>query len=724
MTDCLGVVDTIFFNNRKIKIYDGKGGTAKSTNVTKMLNYYKKEFGRYTSTNKLKRDAIARFGGHCYTIAGGLFRTVDGVFFDSEKPPEFDTVVIDEILQTDSRVLDWIDKNVGKVNIIICTDTRQMLSQNCGTAFLAKFKEFCTRPDVVYTRLDYSYRPVNERTRLLYNYCYDRVEEDIPLYRIMKKKFRNIAFQQMPFNPTDTYICHTNDIEEYLYSEFHIENRYDLPLIPKGNIASRELKNPEKYPILPQNKVGFKNIGYLQPENIGTVTRYQGSEVLPGNTLYYIVESFSKVENREFYTMVTRAKNMDDIVIVTCKVPRDEILTSFNQKPIKRKETYKLPDDYKTPSGTDFGEYSQDKTIKRSIVVDRAVLSQIEDTIQDTPDVHYSGIAYNGRILTDKPPEPKTNQTTMKTLLNKEPELGNEFMGAFIKTFERAQCGRHRGADAPIDRVRGPLNLDHHPIFVNQRSAETKFGYGLDLYSSYPHCMKYGKMPDGRKFYAADGTESYDPFHTDIETGMVDFYMLWSPEYGNLGEIATGDLVKFLQSHARGVLAYYLGSCPVLEDSRTGEYLIEQAYKSVESKKALKDIHYGYMQKPYLEPIHKKRTGEVEAYCINPNQNFELVMCAIQSEQALRIQKVRYEIYGTLERGHQFVDCLYFNTDRDIQELGDNLRTVIPDFDFRIFKNTNDKKTVEKPILYRTYEPLKTRAEIKKENTKNRKKQG
>ena len=95
MTDCLGVVATIFFNNRKIKIFDGKGGTAKSTNVTKMFNYYKREFGRYTSTNKLKRDALARFGGHCYTIAGGLFRTVDGVFFDSEKPPEFESVVID-----------------------------------------------------------------------------------------------------------------------------------------------------------------------------------------------------------------------------------------------------------------------------------------------------------------------------------------------------------------------------------------------------------------------------------------------------------------------------------------------------------------------------------------------------------------------------------------------------------------------------------------------------
>lgn len=721
MNDCLGVVATIFFNNKKIKIFDGKGGTAKSTNVTKMFNYYKKEFGRYTSTNKLKRDALARFGGHCYTIAGGLFRTVDGVFFDSEKPPEFESVVIDEILQTDSRVLDWIDKNVGKVNIIICTDTRQMLSQNCGSAFLAKFKEFCNRPDVVYTRLDYSYRPVNERTRLLYNYCYDRVEEDIPLYSIMKKKFRNITFQQMPFNPSDTYICHTNDIEEYLYSEFHIESRYDLPLIPKGNIASKELKNPERFPILPQNKVGFKNIGYLQPENIGTVTRYQGSEVLPGNTLYYLVESFSRVENREFYTMVTRAKDMNDIVIVTCKVPRDEVLKTFNRKPVKRRETYKLPEDYKTPGGVDFGEYSQDKSDKRRIIIPRPVLSQIEDTIKDTPEVHYSGIVYGGKYITDKQPEEKTNKTTMKTLLNKEPALGCEFMSTFIKTFERAQYGRHKGADAPIDRVRGPLNLDYHSIFIGRDTPETSFTYGLDLYSSYPHCIKYGKMPDGRKFYPADGSESYDHFHTDIETGMVDFYMMWSPEYGSLGTVATGELIKFLQSHARGVLAYYLGSSPILEDSRTGEYLIEQAYKSVEAKKALKEIHYGYMQKPYLEPIVSKGTGEVEAYCLNPSQNYELVMCAIQSEQALRIEKIRYEIYGTLERGKQFVDCLYFNTDRDITELGDHLKTIIPDFDFRIVKNTEDKKTAEKPILYRTYEPLKTRAELKKEK---RKKQG
>lgn len=80
---CLGIDERVFFNKNVIKVYDGIAGSAKSTNVTRMLNAAGEEFGRYTSTNKLKRDAYDRFGGNCFTIAGGLFNNEEGtVFFE------------------------------------------------------------------------------------------------------------------------------------------------------------------------------------------------------------------------------------------------------------------------------------------------------------------------------------------------------------------------------------------------------------------------------------------------------------------------------------------------------------------------------------------------------------------------------------------------------------------------------------------------------------------
>nr|DAI48974.1 MAG TPA: Replicase large subunit [Bacteriophage sp.] len=717
MTECLGVTADRFFNNKKIKIFDGKGGTAKSTNVTKMFNYYRKIFGRYTSTHKLRRDALDRFGGFCYTIAGGLFNTKDGIFFDSEKPPEFESVVIDEILQTDSRVLDWVDRNVGKVNIIICTDTRQMLSQHSGEAFLARFLEFCKRPDVIYTKLDYSYRPVNERTRKVYDFCYDQVETDYPVYKQYKKLLPNISFQEMPFSRDNVYLCHTNDIEEYLYSEFHIEKRYDLDLIPKGNIAGREdIKDPSRYPILPQKKVGNKNIGYFQPSNIGTVTRYQGSEVQQGHKLYFIVEDFSKVENREFYTMITRCKDVDDVVIVTCDVPRDLGLDTFNGKKVKSKAIFHVDGSHELPNGQTVAEYSEAADGKR-IEMNQMYISSIEDKIHDTPETHYTGIMYDGRMIVKPSDEECKRKVTMYSLLNKEPELGCQHMGEFMRTFEKVQRSRFRGADAPVDMVRGPLNMDWHSVFIRENATEPEYKYGIDLYASYPHCIYNGKMPDGRKFYPV--TEQVNPFHTELETGMVDFYMMWTMEHGDLGTVCTGELVKYMQNLDKHFHAYYLGSSPILADTRLGNYLMGEAYKTYESKKRLKNIHYGFLQKPYLEPIYEH--GKLVAYFTNPERTYELLMCAIQSEQALQLQKLRYSIYGDLFHGHQHVDCLYFDTDEDIQELGDRLKAVVQGYDFRIFQNVTDGKTSEKPVLYKTYKDLKTVAQLK--NERRRKKQ-
>lgn len=702
-----------FFDPDIIKVFDGIAGGGKTSEARNRLNAAGVKFLHCTSTNKLKKDIYERFGGDCATIAGGLFHTVDGVFFDSQKEVAFTTVVIDEILQTDRRALAWADNNRGAVNIIICTDTEQTLTQNGGNAMLEEFREFCKLPYVCYCHTDYSYRPVNDETRKLYNFCYEHAGDDYPLYYKLKKKFRNITFQEMPFNADDIYICHTNDIEEYLFAEHHIENRYDLELIPKGSIASKGTRAPEKYPILPQKKASRYQSGYLQPANIGTVTRYQGSEVNPGHTLYYLVEPFSRVTNREFYTMVTRAKDARDICIVTCEVPRDEDLLTFNGKPIKARGLMTLPDDFEMLDGMSIKEYARD--FKKYIYVSSEELEHINKSLKDTSDIHYTGAIYDYKPIFREPDaEKKKKKVSMHTLINKEPALQAEHMNAFLRSFERAQRMRHKYATVDVDNIRTPLNLDVQTTDWNPKHYQ----YGIDLYASYPHCFKFGKLPDGRKFYPATGEEQDDPLHTTIQTDGVDFYLAWTPIFSALGVVVTGDLVRYMQANTLHFLAYYLGSSPAIENSKTADYLMKQAYTSVESKKELKEIHYGYMQKKYLEPIEED--GDTKAYFINETQRTELLMCAIQSTQALTIAKIKKTIYGSITEGRQYVDCLYFNTVEDIQTIGDRVREAIPEFDFRIFKNDGDCRTNDKPILYKTYQELKTRAEIKRDRDRER----
>jgi hypothetical protein len=107
-------------------------------------------------------------------------------------------------------------------------------------------------------------------------------------------------------------------------------------LIPKGSIASRPPKNPNSYPILSQTQAEKqKSRAYYQLANIGSCTRYQGSEVTDKQKLYYIITPDSKVTNREWYTVVSRCWTLDSIVIVLADRRREKPLAEFNGKKVK-----------------------------------------------------------------------------------------------------------------------------------------------------------------------------------------------------------------------------------------------------------------------------------------------------------------------------------------------------------------------------------------------------
>lgn len=707
MTNIFNVSRETWLDPRKVKILDGIAGSAKSSTLDVFFKAENVEYTRLTSTNKLKRDALERYGGTVYTIAGGLFTNEDGVFYIEEREIEAKTVVIDEVLQTSPRVFEWVRRHVGKVNIIICTDSRQMLTPIGGLTMLEKFNELKGEPFSEVIELTETKRAVNDYSRKLFNFCYYHVGDDFPLFGYLKKTMEKITgLENIDYDPRNAYICHTNDIEKYIYDVWNLYNAYDLELIPKGGIASKAIEVSDKYPITPQKLTNRRTKSYYQIANVGTVIRYQGTEVLQGRKLYFIVEDFSRVDNREFYTMLTRCKDCRDIIIVTVKVPRDEELTSFNGKPIKEKATAQLDGNTELEDGTTLAEHINGKTINYKI------LAKELRNIQDTDKAYFArDRAYiDGKFIkSDFVGDREKPKLTMQGLLNKDSEIKCGYMNSFLKTFERVQ---NELKDDFVDTIR-PATVKEWLDVFEAGKTRTEFAYACDLFSAYSYVLNYGDIPAGHDFTPRPDTLADNLYNTTIEADpdKVDFYMYTGTKLFAFGTILTGNLVRYAQERTT-LPAVYIGSVQRLERCKMGETLIKKACDSVESKAEVKGVHYGYLEKSYLQGLDYEN-GEASAYVINKENNNQLLMVAIKSELALVTLKIREAVNGDINKKPVCVDCVYFDTDEDITAVGDRIREAIPNYDFRIH-DPNDKTKV----FYQTYENLKTRAEKRKENKK------
>lgn len=118
-----------FLNPNLVKVIYGVAGRGKSSIINDFFRSHNIPYLWTTSTNKLKRDAIERYGCEASTVCSALFSSENGQFYLEEKEPECRTIIIDEILQTSPKVLEWVRHHVGKYNIIILTDMKQMLNE-------------------------------------------------------------------------------------------------------------------------------------------------------------------------------------------------------------------------------------------------------------------------------------------------------------------------------------------------------------------------------------------------------------------------------------------------------------------------------------------------------------------------------------------------------------------------------------------------------------------
>ncbi len=727
---------------KKIKVIEGIAGSAKSSNIIKTFKDLGFEVIMLTFSHKLKRSAEKRYGIKCYTVASFLFYTIKGVFYAKEKEIEPGSIIIiDEVLLCDTRVFKWCEHNVGKVNIILLTDEQQMLSP-CGENALEIFSQFKKRPDVICTELTKSYRPVNKKTADYYKKCYQSVKDNKSLYYEDKNKFRNINFDQFckEYNyKTDVIIYHTRIEEKETWNVLKIDKNYDQEIIPKGLAAAKPPKDLTTLPLICQEDAEGKNIAYGQPANQGTPTRFQGSEILDGQKAYFIFEAKSRVEAREWYTDVTRCKNIDSINIVTMKTKEVEPLKIYNKRKVKR-TSIKCLVDVQLKDGRKLSEIKADKNKTIKLPKDEIALLSLYAT--DDENIYYEKdkFFFRGNFITvedkelteeekeeEKKEKKKTTKVSMRSMLAKEPCFKYEYMPDFYRSLERAETSRPAGT-VEEDMLRSPLISNKAMDFMScgknyKIKDRLEYKYGIDLCADFPTILKFEKLPINRKFYprSINYKDNFEKINIKESPDRIDWFAFFGSKMLPWGSIVTGELARFIQANDKiGIEScVYIGSSEVQKGSKMGERLYNMAFDTVETNEERKECHYGYAARPYIQPIYTNSKVEAEkAYTVNEENLHQLLDLAIKNYETLAILKIKKVIYHNILEGFVNCDALYFDYEGDINELGKKIEEILPNYKFRIFLNSElDKKG---DILYRNYEELKTRDEKQAEKRRQK----
>lgn len=664
---------------QRITVIEGIAGSAKTSTVVKVLQDAGVDYMHTTSTNKLKRDIEKRFNHPAKTVASALFRTEDGCFYRSERRIEEQYVIIDEILQTDPRIYSWIYNNKDN-HIIICTDSKQMLSPISGEKMLYGLQKVENVEKSLY--LYKTYRPVNSRTEELYNYLYNVPSDSYDVFSKLKRLFGTINYNpDTAYSSDNVYLCHTNTIEKMLYKNWDLYNDYNNEnILPKGTLANRFNGTIRKtHPILPQKDIG-RCENYYQIGNIGSVVRYQGSEVDPGHTLYFLVNEHSRVSNRELYTMVTRAKDYHDIKIVI--VPEEP----------------KVSITLDTFCGL---EVREPRFLKADISEEQIPAKEIDDilnkaNLEDQEENSRLKVLYNcivnkdGKIL--KASDIKQIKSEIPGIikyLKKEPQAVFERTDAVYYGIEQLN---KKGLG--IEGIR--TLRSYNPGIQKRRDM---FKYEIDLYSAYPAIWKRYKILDGSTFSLDDN-------------GEIKLYVLTTPESGIYGDIVTEEFLQYMNENGENLKADFLGSCDILRSDTIGDKLNDLAYKDIESKAKLKKMYYGYMQKPYLEycTVKNENDEKEKVFLRIANREYEMQMAYIQSQLALTMAKIRKVVAGDCHNGYSVVDALFFND--YTEDMIKQLENVVPGYDYRIKKH--DWRNKKEEIIYQTYKDLKHRSHTKK----------
>lgn len=661
-----GISDVDMFDKNKIKIIDSIAGAGKSSKVDAYFKQHGVNYGRYTSTNALKEDAARRYDMEVKTIASGLFHNECGRFYTDMKNNDCETTVIDELPQADPKTIEWVEEYVGTKNIIITMDSRQQLAPEQEALMSKRINALKERDDVVYVNINKTLRATNDETREQFEYWYEESAKNYVLDAAdIVNNYYTIDADKVPYDETAKYCCHTDAIEYTLYKNYNLFDRYDLDVLKKGRIASRTIKDYTKYPILPQQEANAtKAPAYLQIKNVGTPTRMQGQEAEVGSKFYYFIEANSKITSREFYTVITRLKDINDFVVVLIEADKKETIKTFNGLPVK-KFAYLTVD------------FNEDTTrMKPEQLFDFVKQHDTNDTYYDRTIVYQKAknnviayIADNKKV----PETRKTTKPTAKSAISKDATMNFTYVGDAYRALE----------SKGIDRIKAVQRF---------KQGKEKAKYFVDLNSAYPTIAKYCDMP-------AEGDLSLE-YNPD----MLNFYIYKGDMFTN-GALITEALAEYIKFENLGEVEFVFAT-PKQKGCVVGNYAYERTHKTVEAKAEFKDktngFHWGYYQKRYLQKME-------DCYVIRPEYKYEIFFATITSTLFVYMVPLMRALNGT--KVH--VDAVYFDDMNDV--TADIIKSMLPDFmDWKIKEADTDI------TLYQTFEDLPTENQLKARREKIR----
>ena len=656
----------------KIKIIDGIAGSGKSSAMDAILHALGVDYYRTTPTHRLRRDAMERYGTEDVgTIAGTLFTTEDGVFYKEQKDISSTTLVIDEILLSDTRTWEWVDAHKGDVNIIITTDSHQLLTPYTGEAMLRKFSEWIKREDVIYRQLTKTHRARTAETEEQYDDAYQKAAENITYWATgLAKNYRSIQYEDMPYNQSDIYLTHTKAIEDYMYRQKKLYNDRDN-LIAKGTIAKDGRTNNNTIPIVSQQQAEEEGLQYYyQHANIATPTRYQGAEVKSEQTLYYIVETRSAITSREWYTVLTRCYDIKSLCFVFVKLPELSYNKTFCGAQVKPRKVYDMT---KYIDGCNAALHQSVDPMKITNEDIRLAILQTEcepekrEFFYKANEFIYNGKHYYTEGCTPEEPEEKTKgkrRAGFTTYLNKCPELTASYTPYLYDRISELKIGK---ITYPTAGNKG--NGDKHD-----------YRYDLDLWAAYPTILRYEDIPTDGAFYTDKPHE-----------GMMNFYGIKSDLLTSYS-IAEEKLTDYIREHDAAAEITYICSTEYERGTLFGALTHAQAHKTRESKKALKEIKWGIGAKQYIEAlsISEKYVNfgryDVTGYYRQDFAKCQLVLVAINSYETLYMLRLHDAIGGYIQR-----DAVHTNADPD--EIIKQAKAILPDFlDYRIQEKKEYKR--------------------------------
>lgn len=679
-----GIDDKDLLNKDKIKILNGIAGSGKSTETVDTLRKLGSNFCLASFSNALKFAAQDKFNCAVDTICGLAFVNTPFPRSDEKDVTEFDTVILDEILLDGVECIKWMEHHVGTVNIIALTDSRQMLNASNGRASIRAFEELCKKDYTVVIDIDKTRRARNKETEKMYERLYKLDSNKIMSLDEVQKIFKCdiVHMEDIEYSDNASFLCHSNAAEHEVYKMYGLCDRKDIKLIPKNHISRNREVDVSKYPICDQITAEAKRVNsYLQAHNVGSVTRYQGREVVTGDACYFVCKKDDIFTGREIYTVGTRCQDMKSLHIAIINIPEYKDPETINGRGVCEAIVLDIPNHDKSYQYVSqhkmYGlikQFGDENTTYRTEMITSGN-NIIYSTLRNVDLEKFADIGEDEVVIKKGS---YTNKKSFNSIMKKDSSMHFDFMPRVYQIL---------GREVYSARIQNP-----------KRSSKDKFTRSCDLSSAFPTLLTFAELPKAGCLY-----EKYDK-------DLLNFYVYKGDK------VSPGAIITEALANKLGDSEYVFSTAKQI-GCDLGRYTYEQAHISSDRKKAInKNFKWGKLESNYYDPEIVVDKGEVcKKYVKCKTKVYELVSCALWSALCL-IMLEAIESLGVSE-AYVATDCIYYNSKKD---------PVLPSWcDYRIedvaAAETKDDGGKYHNIIKQSYEDLPTEAEVKRAKARERK---